>query len=213
MHLKKNYHLCYNKIISIRRLKKYQMTTKASLLLHICCAPCSPFAIELLQKDYDVTAFFYDPNIHPEEEYRFRLEEMKRFSNEISLPLVDAEYDVDRWFDKIEGHEMDKEKGERCNLCFDLRLDKTARFAKKNGFLFFATVLSTSPHKDAKMINKIGQILSKKHGIKFLEADFKKRDGFKKSIFMSKKYDLKRQNYCGCIYSQKTTAEKHEINR
>ena len=179
------------------------MSYKSSLLLHICCAPCSPYAIELLQKDYEVTAFFYDPNIHPEEEYRFRLEEMKRFSDGINLSLIAAEYDVDRWFDITKGHEMDKEKGERCNLCFDLRLDKTAQFAKKSDFNFFATVLSTSPHKDSKMINQIGQILSNKYGIKFLEANFKKKDGFKKSVIMSKEYGLKRQDYCGCVYSQR----------
>ena len=179
------------------------MIHKPSLLLHICCAPCSPYAIELLQKDYDITAYFYDPNIHPEEEYRFRLEEMKRFSCVINLPLIAAEYDADRWFYITKNHEMDKEKGERCNLCFDMRLDKTARFAKENGYEFFATVLSTSPHKDAKIINKTGQTLSKKHGIKFLVCDFKKRDGFKKSVALSKEYDLKRQDYCGCIYSKR----------
>ena len=179
------------------------MTHKSSLLLHICCAPCSPYAIDLLRKDYDVTAYFYDPNIHPEEEYRFRLKEMKRFSHEINLPFISAEYDVERWFDITKGHEMDQEKGERCSLCFDLRLDKTVRFAKENGFDFFATVLSISPHKDAKMINRVGQILSKKYGIKFLEANFKKREGFKKSVLLSKEYGLKRQDYCGCIYSQR----------
>lgn len=179
------------------------MTHKSSLLLHICCAPCSPYAIELLQKDYDVTAYFYDPNIHPEQEYWFRLEEMKRFSHKISLPLVAAEYDADRWFDITKGHEMDEEKGERCNLCFDLRLDKTAQFAKENSFEFFATVLTTSPHKNAKIINQIGKTLSNKYGIKFLEADFKKRDGFKISVTISKEYGLKRQDYCGCIYSRR----------
>jgi predicted adenine nucleotide alpha hydrolase (AANH) superfamily ATPase len=156
-----------------------------------------------LRKDYDVTAYFYDPNIHPEEEYRLRLEEMKRFSHEINLPFISAEYDVERWFDTTKGHEMDQEKGERCSLCFDLRLNKTVRFAKENGFDFFATVLSISPHKDAKMINRVGQILSKKYGIKFLEANFKKREGFKKSVLLSKEYGLKRQDYCGCIYSQR----------
>lgn len=177
------------------------MPPKPSLLLHVCCAPCSPYVIKLLQKDYDVTAYFYDPNIHPEEEYRFRLEEMKRFSHEISLPLVAAEYDVERWFEITRGHENDKERGERCNLCFDLRLDKAAWFAKNNGFELFTTVLTTSPHKDAKIINRIGQSLSEKYGIKFLEGDFKKKDGFKKSVAMSKEHGLKRQDYCGCIYS------------
>lgn len=179
------------------------MTNKPSLLLHICCAPCSPYAIELLQNNYDVTAYFYDPNIHPEEEYRFRLTEMKKFSHKIKLPLIDAEYESDRWFNITKGHEMDKEKGERCYLCFNLRLEKTAKFTKENGFEFFTTVMSVSPHKNAETINMIGQTLSKKYDIKFIEADFKKRDGFKKSVAMSKIFDLKRQDYCGCIYSKR----------
>ncbi len=184
------------------------MPDKPSLLLHICCAPCSPYAIKLLQKNFNVTAYFYDPNIHPEKEYRFRLEEMKRFSSEIGLPFIEAEYDINSWFDSTKGYEGDKERGERCNLCFNLRMEKTASFARENGFEFFSTVLSASPHKDAKMINTIGKMLSQKYLVKFLEADFKKRDGFKKSVIMSNEYGLKRQNYCGCIYSQEKENRK-----
>ena len=179
------------------------MPDKPALLLHVCCAPCSPYVAELLQKDYEVTAYFYDPNIHPEEEYLFRLNEMERFSHKISLPLIIAEYEVKRWHEATVGHEMDKEKGDRCNICFDIRLEKTAHFAKKNGFETFATVLSVSPHKNAKKINEIGQILSEKYDVPFFEADFKKKDGFKKSVTISKLFDLKRQDYCGCVYSKR----------
>lgn len=183
------------------------MSDKSTLLLHVCCAPCSPYVVNLLQKNFRVTAYFYDPNIHPEEEYLNRLEEMKRYKYTIGLPLIEEEYNAGSWFDATKGHESDKEKGERCNLCFKLRMEKTAQFAKANGFDFFSTVLSVSPHKDANMINNIGQILSKKYSVDFLEADFKKRDGFKKSVIMSKEYGFKRQNYCGCIYSRRNTSK------
>lgn len=179
------------------------MFNKPSLLLHVCCAPCSPHVVKLLQRNYDVAAYFYDPNIHPEEEYLFRLEEMKKFSQKISLPFIEAKYDADRWFHITKGHEMDKEKGERCSLCFDIRLEKTAEFARKNSFEFFATVLSVSPHKDSKTINQIGQGLSKKYEVQFLAADFKKKDGYKQSVTLGKIFDLKRQDYCGCVYSQR----------
>jgi len=179
------------------------ITNKPSLLLHVCCAPCSPYVVKMLKKNYTVTAYFYDPNIHPEEEYTFRLKEMKKFSQEIGLSLIEAEYDAGRWFETTKGREEDAEKGERCYLCVDFRLEKAARFALENGFEYFTTVLSVSPHKSAKMINSIGRILSKKHFVKFLEADFKKKDGFKKSVEMSKAFGLKRQDYCGCVYSKK----------
>ena len=177
--------------------------TKPKLLLHVCCAPCSPHVVDLLQKDHEVTAYFYDPNIHPEEEYRFRLEEMRRFCGTIGLPFLEAEYDPDRWFEAMKGHEEDPEKGERCGLCFRLRLEKAASFAGENGFDSFATVLSVSPHKDAKVINAIGRELAGEYGVDFYEADFKKKNGFKLSVEKGKALGLKRQDYCGCVYSKK----------
>ncbi len=175
---------------------------KSKLLLHVCCAPCSPYVVELLRKEYSITAYFYDPNIHPEEEYLFRLEEMKRFCKKIHLDIITAEYDVDRWFKMVEGHEDDPERGERCRICFRMRLEKAVWFAKENGFPTFATVLSVSPHKDARAINQIGKELGEEYHINFFEADFKKKNGFKISVGKSKEYDLKRQNYCGCIFSR-----------
>lgn len=177
--------------------------TQPKLLLHICCAPCSPHVVDLLKKDYEVTAYFYDPNIHPEEEYRFRLEEMRRFCGAIGLPFMEAEYDPDRWFQAMKGREHDPEKGARCSFCIRLRLERAVFFAKEKGFAVFATVLSVSPHKDAKVINDIGRELAKDHGVAFHEADFKKQEGFKLSVEKGKALGLKRQDYCGCVYSKK----------
>lgn len=177
--------------------------SKLKLLLHICCAPCSPHAIALLKDDFDLTAYFYDPNIHPEEEYLFRLDEMRRFSSQIGLPFISAGYDSDRWFELTKGHENDREGDGRCEICFKMRLEQAAIFARDNGFEYFSTVLTTSPHKDAEVINRIGRELARQYSLKFYEADFKKRDGFKISVRKSKEYGLKRQSYCGCVFSRR----------
>ncbi|OGV99795.1 MAG: hypothetical protein A3I04_07740 [Nitrospinae bacterium RIFCSPLOWO2_02_FULL_39_110] len=182
---------------------------KPRLLLHICCAPCSAHVIDLLKVDFELSAYFYDPNIHPEDEYLFRLEEMRRFSRQTGLPFIPAEYDPDRWFKLTRGHENDKEGGERCEICFKMRLERAVQFAKENNYNYFATVLTISPHKNATVINRIGLELSEKYGIKFYTADFKKKDGFKFSLQKSKEYGLKRQNYCGCIFSN---TQKHGTN-
>ncbi|MBI5186542.1 MAG: epoxyqueuosine reductase QueH [Nitrospinae bacterium] len=174
---------------------------KPNLLLHVCCAPCSPYVVELLSKEFHVTAYFYDPNIHPEEEYRFRLEEMKKMCAGMGLGIIEAEYDPDRWFQLVEGHEKDPEKGERCGICFRMRLEQAAKFAGENGFSAFATALSVSPHKDAKAINRIGREIGNAHGVVFLEADFKKKNGFKISVEKGRELGLKRQDYCGCVFS------------
>lgn len=189
------------------------MARKPRLLLHICCAPCSTHVIQTLKKDYEVTGYFYNPNIHPKEEYRHRLEEMRGFADRIGLETMDGEYEVKRWFKAVRGHEKDPEGGERCDICYYLRLKKTAKFAKENGFEYFTTTLSISPHKEAKVINSMGDEISKRCGIKFYSADFKKRDGFKKSVELSKEYDLYRQDYCGCIFSKKERDEKKLTKR
>ena len=176
---------------------------KPKLLLHICCAPCSPHAIDLLKKDFELAAYFYDPNIHPEEEYLFRLDEMRKFSHQIGLTFIPAEYEPDRWFEFTKGHEDDREGEGRCEICFRMRLEQAAKFARGNGFEYFATVLTTSPHKNANVINKIGKELSEQYGLKFYESDFKKKDGFKISVQKGKEYGLKRQNYCGCVFSKR----------
>ncbi|MFQ6136379.1 MAG: epoxyqueuosine reductase QueH [Candidatus Hydrothermarchaeales archaeon] len=189
------------------------MARKPRLLLHICCAPCSTHVIQTLKKDYEVTGYFYNPNIHPKEEYRHRLEEMRGFADKIGLETMDGEYEIKRWFKAVRGHEKDPEGGERCDICYYLRLKKTAKFAKENGFEYFTTTLSISPHKEAKVINSMGDEISKRCGIKFYSADFKKRDGFKKSVELSKEYDLYRQDYCGCIFSKKERDEKKLTKR
>jgi len=178
---------------------------KNGMLLHICCAPCSTYVIEILRKDFFITAYFYNPNIHPEEEYLHRMNEMKGYAEKLSLPFLDGPYEVDEWFKCIRGLEMLGERSERCVMCYRMRLEKTAILAKEKGMDFFATTLSISPHKDASQINRTGKELSKKYGISFLEADFKKKDGFKISIRMSKELGFYRQNYCGCLFSKRKT--------
>lgn len=172
------------------------------LLLHSCCGPCSTQVIDVLRNDYDITVFYYNPNIMPDEEYSHRLAEQKRFCGEVGIPVIDLPYDNACYLNKVKGHEQDREGGQRCTLCFDLRLDKTAEYAVKNGFDIFATTLSVSPHKNTAVINAVGEEISKKYNIEFLAGNFKKNDGYKKSIEFSKKYNLYRQNYCGCAFSK-----------
>ncbi|MEK6680635.1 MAG: epoxyqueuosine reductase QueH [Nitrospirota bacterium] len=176
---------------------------KPKMLLHVCCAPCSSAVLERLRDEFDITGYFYDPNIHPEEEYIRRLEEGRRFYREIGIPLIEACYDTDRWFAKTAEFKEAPEGGRRCEICYDMRLNKAAGFARENNFDIFATVLSISPHKKAEKINNIGRSIAEKCGIKFYEADFKKKDGFKRSLELSREYNLYRQDYCGCIYSKK----------
>ncbi|MCD4664850.1 MAG: epoxyqueuosine reductase QueH [Bacteroidales bacterium] len=173
------------------------------LLLHTCCAPCVTVPIERLKSEYNITSFFYNPNIHPEAEYRQRLLELKKLLNTLKTKSIIHNYDSDRWFEFVKGLENEPEGGKRCAVCFRMRLEQTALFAKQEGFDVFTTVLSISPHKNATLLNQIGNELAKQHQVQFLEANFKKQNGFKRSIELSKKYNLYRQNYCGCIYSRR----------
>ena len=173
------------------------------LLLHTCCAPCSPYVIERLQMEFDVTAFFYNPNIHPIDEYQFRLEEMKQLCKHMGVELIIGNYDVDLWFQITKGMEKEKEGGKRCELCFKMRLHQSACTAQKKDCQHVATTLTVSPHKNATIINQLGRELQNTYPVIFYEADFKKHDGFKKSCERSKKYGFYRQNYCGCIYSKR----------
>ena len=171
------------------------------LLLHVCCAPCSPHVIELLQKEFDLIAFFYNPNIHPQEEYERRLAEVERYCRERTIVLVKGEYDTERWFSSVKGMEEQKEGGDRCDICYRLRLEKTALTARMHAIGYFATTLTVSPYKKALVINRIGRDAGEQYARVFYEADFKKQDGFKKSCELSKQYNFYRQTYCGCIYS------------
>ncbi|MBM2837429.1 MAG: hypothetical protein HW415_54 [Deltaproteobacteria bacterium] len=175
---------------------------KPRMLLHTCCAPCSTHVLELLREVFDLTLYFYDPNIHPREEYEMRRDEMKGYAEKSSAAFVEGPYDVERWFELTKGHEADKEGSERCFLCYKVRLRESARFASENGFEYFGTVLSISPHKRADKINEIGLSLAEEYGISYLEADFKKKEGFKRSIVLSREHGLYRQDYCGCVYSR-----------
>ena len=176
------------------------------LLLHSCCGPCSTAVIDKLLKetDYLIDVYYYNPNIHPEAEYIKRKGEQIKFIkllNNDRVNFIDADYDPDNYFKLTNGLESEKEGGERCSICFELRLSKTALYAKTNGYDIFGTTLTVSPHKNATVINEIGQRISKTKGIDYLVADFKKQDGFKKSITLAKDYGLYRQNYCACVYS------------
>jgi predicted adenine nucleotide alpha hydrolase (AANH) superfamily ATPase len=180
---------------------------KPKILLHSCCAPCLTHPLEELQKDFEVVLFFYNPNIHPREEYEMRLTEAKRYCLG-KCEILEEKYDPEVWFEKIKGFENEPERGARCRICYEMRLAKTAEFAAKSGFQFFATTLSISPHKNADWLNEIGQKLSSKYKIKFLESNWKKCDGFKKSLELSKSANLKRQNYCGCVFSRQAVDKK-----
>ena len=180
---------------------------KEKLLLHGCCAPCSTHPVTLLREKFDVTLFFYNPNIHPDDEYYLRVAEMKKLSSEWQIPLIIGRYDTAAWFKAVSGHEDDPEGGPRCAICFRLRLDGTAGQAQAENFGWFATTLSVSPHKNADVINRIGRETAGQYGIRFYEANFKKRDGFRTSCEMSEEFGFYRQNYCGCVYSRRVDQE------
>ena len=180
------------------------LETKKKLLLHVCCAPCSSACIERLVDHFSISCFFYNPNIDSEEEYNKRLNELKKFLEKIDadINIIEDGYNSSDYENVVLGLEDEKEGGKRCYECYKLRLDKTANKAKELGFEYFTTTLSLSPHKNSIWVNEIGGFLQNKYNILFLYSDFKKKDGYKRSIELSKKYNLYRQDYCGCIYSK-----------
>ncbi len=173
------------------------------LLLHICCIGCGAYVSQILKKDYKVILYFYNPNIFPEKEYQKRLEETKRIAKKFSLKVIEGEYNHKEWLKLVRGHEQDPEREERCRICYYERLEKTAKLAKKLGIKYFTTTLTISPHKDASAILSFGKEIASKFDLIFLERDFKKKDGFKKSVQLSRKLGLYRQNYCGCEFSRR----------
>jgi len=178
---------------------------KPHLLLHVCCAPCSSYVIETLHSYFTITVYFYNPNIYPEKEYFRRLNELVKFLGEFpsdqKIKLITENYSPGDFAKISEGFETAEEGGKRCFSCYNLRLNKTAEKAKELEFDYFTTTLTISPHKNSDKINETGSILSEKFKIKFLHSDFKKNNGFKRSIELSREYGLYRQNYCGCEYS------------
>lgn len=182
------------------------LDSKKKLLLHSCCGPCSSYVISYLTNYFDITIFYYNPNIYPYDEYLKRKQEQIKLINEIdcsnNLDIMDCDYDNDLYEKCIIGLENEPERGNRCMVCYNLRMEKTAKMAKECNYDYFCTTLSVSPYKNSEWINKIGEKLQNKYNVNWLYSDFKKKDGYKQSILLSKKYNLYRQDYCGCIYSK-----------
>lgn len=180
---------------------------KEKLLLHVCCAPCSSHVLELLEQQYEITAFFYNPNITDKEEYEKRVEELRRFAKEApfaqDVTIQEGCYEPELFFEMARGLEEEPERGKRCYKCYELRMREAAAYAKAHGFDLFTTTLSISPHKNAVWINEIGGRLAEEFEIGYLYSDFKKKNGYARSIELSKEYGLYRQNYCGCVFSRR----------
>jgi len=179
-----------------------ELDYKPKLLLHSCCGPCSSYVITYLKDYFDITILYYNPNIEPKEEYEKRKLEQVRLINELNVNFIDIDYENDIYINYIKGYENDLEGGNRCHLCYELRLKKTMDLAIKNNFEYFGTTLTVSPYKNAQIINILGEKLVKDKNVKWLYSDFKKKDGYKKSIELSKEYNLYRQDYCGCLFSK-----------
>ena len=177
---------------------------KPKLLLHACCGPCSSYVVEYLSKYFNITIYYYNPNTYPEAEFNRRLDELNKFINSFNnkIKVVEETYNPNEFYNNIKGLEHLGEKSRRCYNCYKLRMNKAAVYAKENNFDYFTTTLSISPYKNANWINEIGSKLDNKIGIKYLYSDFKKKDGYKRSLELSKEYGLYRQEYCGCVYSK-----------
>jgi predicted adenine nucleotide alpha hydrolase (AANH) superfamily ATPase len=175
---------------------------KKKLLLHVCCAPCAVYVYQMLSREYHVTCFFYNPNIHPVNEYEFRKKELERIAARSHWDVIYADYRMKEWFQLVKGHEKDPERGERCSICFNIRLKKTFEYAKAGGFDTAATTLSISPYKVTQQINARGEELGRQFGIRFLAENFKKQDGYNIGRKMAREMGIKHQDYCGCVYSK-----------
>ncbi len=204
------------------KIKEFQDKNEVPrLLLHACCAPCSSYCLEFLREFFDVTVFFYNPNITSEDEYRKRVIEEKRLIEEYNkqvesgsfegmhstenarkIEIIEGDYDPKVFFEVAKGYEACKEGGERCRRCFELRLLETARVAKEMGFDYITTTLTISPLKNADVLNEVGEMAARETGVVFLPSDFKKKEGYKRSIELSQMFELYRQNFCGCVFSR-----------
>ncbi len=206
---KRNYQLELDKLISA--IPEGKVPT---LLLHSCCAPCSSYSLEYLTQHFSVTVFYFNPNISPEEEFRHRVEEQKRLISELPVKnpvsFIEGEYDPNEFYTAVKGLEPIPEGGERCFVCYRLRLEKTAQLAASMGFDYFGTTLSISPYKNAPKLNEISEELSGVYPVKALPLDLKKRGGYKRSIELSAEYSLYRQDYCGCVFSKREADERRK---
>lgn len=202
-----NYSLVLENLI--KEITQKEITPR--VLLHSCCGPCSSYVLEYLTKYFSVTVFYYNPCIYPTEEYIKRKGEQIKLINSLpthnKVDILDADYSYNHYLEYVKGFEKEREGGGRCALCFEMRLMETCKMAKENNYDYFATTLTVSPHKNSRLINKIGGEIQDKTGVKYLFSDFKKKEGYKRSIVLSKEYDLYRQNYCGCEFSLKESME------
>lgn len=177
-----------------------------TLIIHSCCAPCSSYVLEYLSRYFKITVLYYNPNIFPKEEYEYRISEQERLIDSMQfvndVKLIASGYTPEDFYSAVKGNENEPEGGKRCRLCFNVRLRYTAALAKKMNFDYFTTTLSISPLKNAEVLNKLGADIGKEYGVEYLQSDFKKRNGYKRSVELSKEYGLYRQDYCGCIYSK-----------
>ena len=198
--MKQNYQLLMDKQIE----EFVSAGKRPRLLLHACCAPCSSYVLEYLYSYMDITILFYNPNISPKSEFDYRLQELSRLIDQTDkeITVIKPPYEPDLFLQMSKGLENLPEGDKRCYLCYELRLKEAAKTAAEKGFDFFTTTLSISPHKNADWINEIGKNLEAEYGVSYLYADFKKKNGYKRSIELSKQYNLYRQDYCGCIYSK-----------
>lgn len=221
--MKRNYQLELDKIT--KRISETGETP--SLLLHACCAPCSSYCLEYLAEYFDITVLFYNPNLYPEAEYEKRADEERRLISEMNERLAESgkeirlavsDFDSREFYEKIKGLEDCREGGERCRKCFELRLERAAKYAKDHGFDFFTTTLTISPLKNAERLNDVGEKAAEKFGVRHLPSDFKKRGGYQRSIVLSGEYGLYRQDYCGCVFSLRErdgreASRRQEANR
>ena len=194
-----------------KTLQKISLENKRpSLLLHACCAPCSSYVLEYLTKYFDITVFYYNPNISPENEYLHRVSEIKRLISEMcpSVSFIEGRYEPEKFYEMAKGLENEPERGARCLKCYRMRLEESAVIAKENNFDYFTTTLSISPQKDSIVLNSIGKEVSEKYDIPYLFSDFKKKGGYKRSIELSAQFHLYRQNFCGCIFSKMQSQKK-----
>ncbi len=185
--------------------------SRPKLLLHACCGPCSSAVLEQLCSHFEITVLYYNPNTWPEEEYRRRGEELERFVAEahpLGVKVVEDRYDPREFYEAAAGLEAEPERGGRCTACYRLRLRRAAEYAAENGFDWFTSTLSISPHKDAERLNQIGRELEEEYGVKFLPSDFKKKNGYLRSLQLSEEYGLYRQEYCGCEFSARASKKQ-----
>ena len=201
-----NYQLEMEKVIA-----KLPAGPKPRLLLHACCAPCSSAVLERLREHFSITILYYNPNIYPPQEYHRREAELERFlhdANMSGISLIELPYDPQEFYTAVKGMENEPERGERCTVCYRLRMEQAARYAAAHGFDWFTTTLSISPVKDPVRINQIGQELAQQYGVPHLPSEFRKKNGYKRSLELSAEYGLYRQDYCGCVFSVRKPAEE-----